>query len=98
MKILKEELGNTRLKLDDAQKKLNQTQSVHEKQHLKTILTRFLDNLLKGATAKDTPELLKILCSLVDCDEKERAQLADQLNKLMSQTQKKEGMFGKLFK
>jgi hypothetical protein len=98
MKILKEELAETRNKLDEALKKLSQSQSHHEKEHLKTILTRFLDRLLKGATEKDTPELLKILCSLADCNDKERASLVESLQKLIQQSQKKEGLFGKLFK
>lgn len=64
---------------------------------MKTILIRFLNNVLSGATAKDSPELLKILCSLVDASDKEKAELNNLLNQLTAKNQSKGGLL-KMFK
>jgi len=68
---------------------LKQSQSTQEKEHLKKILVKFLDNILKGENSKETPELLKILCSLVSTSDTERNNLLTLLSKLNAQ--KKQG-------
>jgi len=64
--ILKKELANT-------QGQLNQTSIQHEKQHLKKMLIKFMEGVSKGDAG--APDILKIICSLVDCTEKERNDL-----------------------
>ena len=75
--------------LNDTQLLLKQAQSTQEKEHLKKILVKFLDNILKGENSKETPELLKILCSLVNTSDAERNNLLTLLSKLAAQ--KKQG-------
>lgn len=57
-------------------------------------MLQFLDRVLKGGQAKDTPELLKILCSLVDCTDKERKELMNALEDFIKANAKKGGFMG----
>jgi len=77
--------------LQDTQIQLKQAHGTQEKEHMKKILVKFLENILKGEYTKENPELLKILCSLVYCSETEKNNLLTLLGKL--QAQKKQGGF-----
>ena len=44
----------------------------HERQHLKKMLIKFIELLFKADQAKEALDILKIICSLIDCSDKER--------------------------
>ena len=88
MRILKAEI-------DDSNNKLKQLQGTHEKEHLKKILVKFLENILKGEINPESFELLKILCSIVYCTEAEKNNMNGLLTKL--QAKKKQGGFLNMF-
>ena len=90
MQLLKKEL-------EDTQTRLRAAQTTHEKEHLKKILVKFLDNILRGEMTKETPELLKILCSLVFCSDAEKNNLLTMLSKLQAQKKQGGGLLKNIF-
>jgi hypothetical protein len=52
---------------------------------------KFLDKLLKNPPDSDTAEMAKILCSLIGCNDKEKAEVLTQTGKLMAKGQGKGG-------
>jgi len=86
--ILKKELYN-------ANNQLKQHQTTHEKQHLKTMLVKFIELICKpDAQIKEAMDILKIICSIIDTNDKERNDLMALLGR--KDEKKKSGVF-KLF-
>ena len=44
----------------------------HERQHLKKMLIKFIELVFKADQTKEALDILKIICSLIDCSDKER--------------------------
>ena len=57
------------------QNQSNQLTVTHERQHLKKMLIKFIELLCKTDQTKEALDILKIICSLVDCSDKERNEL-----------------------
>ena len=54
---------------------MNQLTVTHERQHLKKMLIKFIELLCKADQTKEALDILKIICSLVDCSDKEKNEL-----------------------
>ena len=44
----------------------------HERQHLKKMLIKFIELVFKADQTKEALDILKIICSLIDCSDNER--------------------------
>jgi len=69
--------------LEETRTRLAQCEGANEREHLKKILLKFLEIILRGKQAKETPEMLKIICSLLFCSEAEKNKLLELLNRTL---------------
>lgn len=63
------------------QSKLGQERTTQEKEHMKTIFIQLLDKITKGDAGPGSTEMLKIFCSLIDCNEQEKSSLLSMIGK-----------------
>jgi len=81
---------NLKIDIKDLEKKLTENEVYHEKGGLKKMFLKFLESAFQQN--KDAGDLLKILLTLFDCTEKEKAELTKTY-----QAKAKKGFLNKLF-